>query len=147
MAGHREEFSTIIGADAVFKGQIQFQNGLRLLGRVDGEIGSGGELVIGEGAILNGDASAEVIRLDGQVKGNIKGRKKVQLSSSAKLEGDLETARLEVAEGAVLVGRCSIGVNGQGNGAAKTKPASTVGTPSTGADSKAESKMPQVAKR
>lgn len=128
MAEPTEQVSTTIGADAVFKGQLQFKNGLRLLGRVDGEICNGGELFIGEGAILNGDAKAEIIRLDGQVKGNVKGGKKVQLSASARLEGDLETARLEVAEGAVLIGRCSIGVN-NGNSAIKSKPASAVGTP------------------
>ena len=124
MAGSREEFSTTIGADAVFKGQLQFENGLRLLGKLEGEITSGGQLVIGEGATLTGDAKADIIRLDGRVKGNLKANKKVQLSASARLEGDLETARLEVAEGAVLVGRCAIGVNGRGSGVDKSKGAS-----------------------
>ena len=129
MTGPTEQFSTTIGADAVFKGQLYFENGLCLLGRVDGEISNGGELLIGDGAILNGDATADVIRLDGQVKGNVKGGKKVQLSASARLEGDLETARLEVAEGAVLVGRCSIGMNGRGNGTIKSKPTSAIAAP------------------
>jgi len=63
------------------------------------------------------------------VKGNLTASNKVHLSASAKLEGDLQTARLEVAEGAVLVGRCTIGVNGTakaGNGPTKSAPASTV---------------------
>ena len=37
---------------------------------------------------------------------------KVCLTSSAKLEGDLYTSRLEVADGAVFVGRCVVGSNG-----------------------------------
>ena len=47
------------------------------------------------------------------VKGNINAGTKVQLSASARLEGDLQTQRLEVAEGAVLIGRCVVGVNNQ----------------------------------
>lgn len=116
MAPQDEEFSTTIGKDAHFKGQLLFEKGLRLLGKVDGEIESSGQLLIGEGAKLTGDAKAGTIRLDGQVKGNLTAESKVQLTASARLEGDLQTARLEVAEGAVLVGRCTIGVNGKKNG-------------------------------
>ena len=43
------------------------------------------------------------------------------MASSAKLEGDVQAARLEVAEGAVLIGRCVIGVNGPGKGGTLTK--------------------------
>jgi len=53
------------------------------------------------------------VRVDGQIKGNLNAKTKVQLSASARLEGDVQTQRLEVAEGAVLVGRCVVGVNGQ----------------------------------
>ncbi len=122
MATANEEFSTTIGADASIKGQLQFEKGLRLLGKVEGEIENGGQLVIGEGATLTGDAQAGTIRLDGRVKGNLSAETKVQLSASARLEGDLATARLEVAEGAVLIGRCTIGV--EGNGKSSSTPVS-----------------------
>jgi cytoskeletal protein CcmA (bactofilin family) len=131
MTASTEEFSTIIGPDAVFKGELQFEKGVQLLGRMEGAVLSGGNLVIGEGAKLLGDAKAGTIRLDGEVKGNLVAATKVTLSASAKLEGDLQTARLEVAEGAVLVGRCQIGVNGTpgGNGATKQAPAASVAAP------------------
>ena len=129
MATDNEDYSTTIGPDAVFKGELQFEKGVRLLGRMEGAILSGGHLMIGEGAKLLGDAKAGTIRVEGEVKGNLNASNKVHLSASAKLEGDLQTARLEVAEGAVLVGRCTIGVNGTakaGNGPTKSAPASTV---------------------
>jgi len=119
------EFSTTIGPDAIIKGQLHFEKGLQLLGKVEGEIESAGHLVIGDGAKLTGDARAGTIRLDGQVKGNLTAENRVQLSASARLEGDLQTARLEVAEGAVLIGRCSIGVEGNG----QVKPAAAAKTP------------------
>lgn len=113
MAESSAEFPTTIGPDAVFKGQLQFEKGVRLLGKFEGEITSDGEMVIAEGATLVGDVKAGTIRIDGKVKGNLHANAKVELTASARLEGDLEAARLEVAEGAVLIGRCVVGVNGQ----------------------------------
>jgi cytoskeletal protein CcmA (bactofilin family) len=124
MTDSSNDFSTTIGADAVFKGQLTFEKGVRLLGKFDGEINSEGQLVVAEGAALTGDVKAGTIRLDGQVKGNLTAEGKVQLASSAKLEGDVQAARLEVAEGAVLIGRCVIGVNGPGKGGTQMKSAS-----------------------
>lgn len=140
MAVHNEEFSTTIGQDAEFKGQLRFEKGLQLLGKMEGEIESSGQLVIGEGALLAGDAKAGSIRLDGHVKGNLTAETKVQLSASAKLEGDLQTARLEVAEGAVLVGRCTIGVNGK-------KPTVQPSSPSAAAPASSDKMKPQEARR
>ena len=125
MADSSSDFSTILGADAVFKGQLDFEKGARLLGKFEGEINSGGQLVVEDGATLTGDVKATNVRINGLVKGNLNAGHKVELSASARVEGDLQTARLEVAEGAVLVGRCMVGVDGQGRPARDLKPAST----------------------
>jgi cytoskeletal protein CcmA (bactofilin family) len=116
MADQNAEYPTIIGADAVFKGELQFEKGVRLLGKFEGEVSSGGQLDVAKGAILQGNVTAATISIEGQVKGNLSASSKVALAASAKLEGDVQAQRLEVAEGAVLIGRCVIGVNGQGGG-------------------------------
>lgn len=138
MDGGNEEFTTTIGPDAVFKGELQFEKGVQLLGRLEGAVLSGGNLVIGKGAKLLGDAKAGTIRLDGEVKGNLHAATKVTLGASAKLEGDLQTARLEVAEGAVLVGRCQIGVNGTPDGIGTTKKAPVANVAAPAAKQKSE---------
>lgn len=146
MAASNDDFSTTIGADASIKGQLHFEKGLHLLGKVEGEIDSKGQLVIGEGATLTGDACAGTIRLEGKVKGNLSAEAKVQLSASARLEGDLATARLEVAEGAVLIGRCTIGV--EGNGQSKPAPETkTVPTSSIQAGMPDKSKLAESRRR
>lgn len=130
MADETQDFPTTIGADAVFKGELHFEKGLRLLGKFEGEIDSEGQLMVGDGATLIGDVKASSIRIEGKVKGNLNAKTKVQLSASARLEGDLQTARLEVAEGAVLIGRCVVGVNGDTHGGrdikSATRPVSSV---------------------
>jgi cytoskeletal protein CcmA (bactofilin family) len=131
MAENTNNYPTTIGADAVFKGELTFEKGMRLLGKFEGEIKSSGELVVAEGATLQGDVNAGAIRIDGIVKGNLDAATKVSLTSSARLEGDVQAQRLEVAEGAVLIGRCVVGVNGKnksGDFKAASKPAETVAT-------------------
>ena len=130
MTDTSNEYPTVIGADAVFKGQLEFKKGVQLLGRFEGEISSDGHLVVAEGASLNGDVKAGTVRIDGKVKGNMSAEAKVQLTASARLEGDVESARLEVAEGAVLIGRCTVGVNGKGKaGDAKSASAASISPP------------------
>jgi cytoskeletal protein CcmA (bactofilin family) len=123
MADTNTEFPTTIGADAVFKGELSFEKGVRILGRFEGEITSEGQLVVAEGATLTGNAKSGSIRIEGKVKGNLTAGAKVQLTSSARVEGDLQTSRLEVAEGAVLIGRCTVGIDGK-RAPAETKAAS-----------------------
>lgn len=143
MTESNNEFPTTIGADAVFKGQLHFDKGVRLLGTFEGEITSGGELLVAQGATLTGDVKAKTIRVDGQIKGNLKAETKVLLSGSAKLEGDLETQRLEVAEGAVLIGRCVVGVGDGGKAGGIQKTASQSHESVTTA--KAKGTIPMVA--
>lgn len=106
------EFPTVIGPDASFKGELRFEKAVKHLGRFEGTIESKGRLLVAEGASLAGDVKAETIDVQGEVKGNLHATGKVCLTSTAKLEGDLHTARLEVNEGAIFVGRCVVGSNG-----------------------------------
>lgn len=126
MAESNADYATVIGPDAKFKGELSFEKGVRLLGRFEGQIASKGDLLVAEGASLQGEVEAGNVRIDGDVQGNLKASGKIHLSASSKLEGDLETARLEVADGAVFIGRCVVGANGspRSGGSGGSKPGS-----------------------
>ena len=128
MADSKDEYGTVIGPDARVKGELEFEKGARLLGTLEGQVTTKGDFLVADGAKLQGEVQAGNIRLDGEVHGNLNATGKIQLSASAKLEGDLHTARLEVADGAVFVGRCVVGPNGQVGGDGR-KPATTATTP------------------
>ena len=121
MANPNGNFPTTLGADASFKGHLKFEKGACLLGNFEGEISSKGELVVAEGAKINAEVQVENIRIDGELKGNLTAANKVHLSASGRVEGDIHASRLEVAEGAVLIGQCTVGTNGkdQPKGASK----------------------------
>ncbi len=146
MSDSQDKFATVIGPDAVFKGQLSFDKGARLLGKFDGEISSEGELFIAEGATLTGDVQAGTVSIEGHVKGNVQAKAKVNLKAAARLEGDVQAARLEVAEGAVLIGRCVVGVNGQ-SAPQTTKTASAPASSVTANRAKAQERIVAGAKK
>ncbi len=137
MANPNGDFPTTIGADASFKGHLKFEKGACLLGKFEGEISSKGELVVAEGAKINAEVQVENIRIDGELRGNLNAANKVHLSASGHVEGDIHASRLEVAEGAVLIGRCTVGPNGKGQAKVPAKPPTTGQSPTTTTKTKA----------
>ncbi len=113
MAESNGDFTTILGPDAHFKGDLQFEKGVRLLGKLEGSVTSKGRLHVADGASLMAEVNAADIQVEGEVKGNLKATTKIHLTASARLEGDIQTAKLEVNEGAVFVGRCIVGTPGE----------------------------------
>ncbi len=126
MADPNNDYPTVIGPDASFKGELKFQKGMRLLGKFEGEIDSKGDLLIAEGASLSGDVKAGTVKIDGVMTGNLEATGKVKLSASAHLEGDMRTARLEVADGAMFSGHVVVGAK---DGASKTNGQSASSAP------------------
>ena len=129
MANPDNDFPTTIGPDAFFKGHLKFEKGACLLGKFEGEISSSGELVVAQGARINADVKVDSIRIDGELKGNLNAVSKVHLSSSGHVEGDIQASRLEVDEGAVLIGRCTVGPNGKTQPKVPAKAATTGPSP------------------
>jgi len=150
MAGTSGDHSTVIGPDAHFKGELRFEKGASLLGSFEGQVVTKGDFVVAEGAKLQGEVQAGSIRLDGEVHGNLQASDKIHLSASAKLEGDLQTARLEVVDGAVFIGRCVVGPNGTpgaGEPPGRTAKATTPRPTAEPAKSKPVEPEPVTAKR
>ena len=117
MADSNGEYPTVIGPDAIFKGELTFEKGVRLLGQFEGQIQTKGDVLVADGAKLKGEVKAGSVRIDGEMNGNLEASGKVHLAASAKLEGDLKSARLEVADGASFIGQITVGPSvGKGAG-------------------------------
>jgi cytoskeletal protein CcmA (bactofilin family) len=114
------QYPTTIGTDAVFKGELKFDQSVRLLGKFEGTMDTSGNLLVADGATLQGEVNACDVNVDGNIKGNVNATGKVCLTKSANMEGDLVVSRLEVAEGAVFIGRCVVGTGKAQKAAATT---------------------------
>jgi len=104
-----QDTPTILGPDTVFKGEITFEKGMKLLGRFEGKITSGGRLTVAKEAKMQADVEATTVVIEGEVKGTLNCTDRIELKQSARYEGDLKTSRLVVDEGAVFSGHVTVG--------------------------------------
>src|SRR4051812_40948073 len=109
MAEGNQEFPTVIGPDASFKGELSFEKGLRLQGKFEGEIKTGGRLHVAKEAKMQANVEAAAIIVEGDVHGNLTASDRIELKQSARYEGDLSASKLVVDEGAVFSGHVSVG--------------------------------------
>jgi cytoskeletal protein CcmA (bactofilin family) len=104
-----QDFQTTLGPDAVFKGELSFDKGLRLQGRLEGKINTPGRLHVAKEAKMQADVEAGSIVVEGDVHGNLSANERIELKQSARYEGDLRTSKLVVDEGAVFSGHVQVG--------------------------------------
>jgi cytoskeletal protein CcmA (bactofilin family) len=105
----KDEVPTILGPDANFKGELSFEKGMRLQGRLEGKVTTPGRLYVAKEAKMQADVDAGAIIVEGEVKGNLNASDRIELKASARYEGDLRASKLVVDEGAVFTGHVSVG--------------------------------------
>jgi len=106
-----EEFTEkILDVDASMQGTLSFKDpvNLRINGKFDGKLDTKGSLTIGENAVVNADITGETILVAGIVNGDIAADKSITLVSPGRVIGDIKTPKLNVSEGAILEGNCSM---------------------------------------
>lgn len=111
--GQGQEFPTVLGPDASFKGEMSFEKGMRLMGRFEGKVNTPGRLHIAREAKMSADVEAGAIVVEGEVQGNLSANDRIELKQTARYEGDLRASKLVVDEGAVFNGHVSVGPDGQ----------------------------------
>ena len=117
-----QEYPTILGPDASFKGELSFEKGMRLHGRMEGKITTAGRLHVAKEAKMQADVEAGAIVVEGDIKGNLVASDRIELKQSTRYEGDLTASKLVVEEGAVFRGHVTVGPD-----AVKNRPPQAVG--------------------
>jgi cytoskeletal protein CcmA (bactofilin family) len=99
---------TLVGAKTEVKGDIVFSGGLRVDGKVRGNIIAKGEgnstLVLSENATVTGNITVPHIITNGAIKGNVRAAERIELQSKAEISGDVYYKVIEMALGAVVNG-------------------------------------------
>lgn len=101
------KIETIIGPNAHFRGDIQTDGGMRIDGIIEGTIDVAGNLVIGEGAKIIAEVTANNISISGAIKGNVNANR-VEILETGRVWGDLTINSLLLNEGAYLRGRTTM---------------------------------------
>jgi cytoskeletal protein CcmA (bactofilin family) len=93
------------------EGEIRAESNIRVDGKVKGLIQSSGRLVVGPKGFIQGRIECQNADVEGVIEGEIKVSELLTLKSTAKLHGDISTAKLAIEPGADFSGTCSMGAS------------------------------------
>ena len=95
-----------VGSSVVIKGELLAREDVVIAGRVEGTISVEGHLVVVEpGGQVAADVVAKGVVIAGTVAGSVVAEERIELRSTARVEGELSAPRIAIAEGATLSGR------------------------------------------
>lgn len=108
----KKEISTnridsLIGEGTEIIGDIRFKGGLRLEGRIQGNVSVGDEpgvLMVGPIGQIEGDIRVTHLIVDGTVRGSVYAEQGIELRPTARVLGNIHYGSLEMHAGAVFEG-------------------------------------------
>lgn len=117
----------LIGAGTTVEGNIEFTGGLRVDGKVRGNVtaadGKPGTLVLSEQAQIEGEIHVSHVVINGTVIGPVYAVEYVELQPKANVTGDVHYKTLEMQLGAVVQGRLVFETDGKADKVVQFKPA------------------------
>lgn len=108
---------TLVGARTELKGDLTFSGGLRIDGKLKGNVTVKGEgtgnstLILSENAVIIGNVTVPHMIINGTIKGTVRATERIELQPKAEIAGDVYYKILEVANGAVINGNLVREVN------------------------------------
>lgn len=99
---------TIIGEYTSFNGNIDSEGSVKILGKVEGDIKSSGEVYIEPISSINGNIYGSNVYVGGTINGNIFSKGLLHLMAQSKLSGDIEVNSIVTDEGAIFQGCCKM---------------------------------------
>lgn len=118
-SNNHEESGDIIafvGEEVAFKGTIRYQGTVRVDGRLEGEIFTDGNLIIGQKAVITAKIQAGTVTCQGRITGEIEAKNRVKLLSPAVFDGTIITPLLSMDEGVMFNGSCNMPKKGERKG-------------------------------
>ena len=130
---------TIIAEDIEITGNIKSASQIQFDGKLNGDLNCVGAAMLGKTAIVKGNIIAESVIISGSISGNITAKDRIEMKSSAKVQGDIRAKRLTVEDGVTFIGKSEVNPAGFGETASSSsssQPAAPAAHPATPADSK-----------
>jgi cytoskeletal protein CcmA (bactofilin family) len=95
----------MIGPSIVIKGSVTGDEDLLVEGAVEGTIELRNHVVsVGTSGRVSADIHAKVVRIDGEVSGDVIGSEKVVISKSGNVHGNIVAPRVTLEDGAIFKG-------------------------------------------
>ena len=99
----------LIGPQVVIRGDLEFAGGLYVEGKVVGKLvaseGAKAMLTIAENGVVEGQVVASTVVISGRMDGDVHASERVELTATARVNGNIHYQVVEMAAGAQLTGR------------------------------------------
>ncbi len=115
MKGKSGDLNGFLDRGSSFKGELEFEDTMRIDGKFNGRIRSKNELIVGESAHIEGEIHVGRIAISGTVVGKIKADQRVEIHRNGKVYSDIDTPALVIEEGAIFQGNCAMDDKKGGN--------------------------------
>ena len=99
---------SIIAKDMAIVGDMETEGVVRIEGRIRGTVRAGSQVLVGQGALLEGDLHTREAVVGGEVVGSIHALERVELQATASVTGNIHTPRIAVMEGGRVSGEVRI---------------------------------------
>jgi cytoskeletal protein CcmA (bactofilin family) len=99
----------LIGSGTKIVGDITSAGDVRIDGYLTGNIIIAGKFVLGPNGLVEGNVTSVNADISGEIKGTITVSETLSLKSTARINGDLLTAKLVIEPGALFTGTCNMG--------------------------------------
>lgn len=103
-----DDLKAYLGADAIFKGALNFSGVVRIDGKFEGQVVTDDTLIVGEGGEINAEISAGTVICKGRINGTIQASERVEIHSKSKVIGNIKSPSLFVEVGALFDGQCDM---------------------------------------
>ena len=103
--GNIDKSITVLGSNAVFKGELTFKDTLCIDGEFEGKLTTSDKLIVAEEGTVLGNIEAGTVICRGKITGNVIASQKVEIYSTGKILGDVDTPSLMIELGAVFNGK------------------------------------------
>ena len=104
---------TIVGQGAKLEGTVVSAGSLRIDGQVKGQINADGDVVLSPQSQVEADIRAVNVTVAGRFKGNLFAKQTAELARGGRVDGNISSKSLIVAEGAVFNGQSNMDQQGQ----------------------------------
>lgn len=118
---------SVITSEVEIKGVIKSAGSVRMDGKLDGDLASQGDSILGKTATMKGNISGNNVVIEGTINGTIAARDKIEMKAAARITGDIKSKRLSVEDGVTFIGKAE--VNPGGGAAAMPEKDTSYGTP------------------
>lgn len=99
---------SIVAKDMTIVGDLETEGMVRIEGRIRGTVRAAGQVLLGQGARIEGDIHTREAVIGGEVVGSIHASERVELQATASVNGNIATPRIAVLEGGRVSGEVRI---------------------------------------